>query len=109
MLPHQTSGPYTIYSRKGEFQILYVGRAHTHGDASCSFCRPYRLFERSVFDGGSVHDSGYIDWIHALDIVLNLDADISCQVRAVVDRIQSTRLPRAWCGPAKCLWIPRRR
>jgi len=41
-------------------------------------------------------NSGYIDWIHALDIVLNLDADIFVpgQGPSSID-IQSTRLPRS--------------
>jgi glyoxylase-like metal-dependent hydrolase (beta-lactamase superfamily II) len=79
MLPHQTfRDRMTIYLGGKEIQILYVGRAHTRGDAIVFVPADRIVYLSEVFFDGRFPfmNSGYIDWIQALDIVLNLDADI---------------------------------
>jgi glyoxylase-like metal-dependent hydrolase (beta-lactamase superfamily II) len=79
MLPHQTfRDRMTIYLGGKEIQILYVGRAHTRGDAIVFVPADRIVYLSEVFFDGRFPfmNSGYIDWIQALDIVLKLDADI---------------------------------
>ncbi len=61
-----------------EIQILHIGKAHTRGD-SIVFVPEDRivyLSELLFYDRFPWMNSGYVDWINAIDIVLNLDADI---------------------------------
>jgi len=79
MLPHQTfRDRMTLYLGGKEIQILHIGRAHTRGDAIVFVPQDRIVYLSEVFFDGRFPfmNSGYIDWIHALDIALNLDADI---------------------------------
>jgi cyclase len=79
MLPHQTfRDRMTLYLGGKEIQILHIGRAHTRGDSIVFVPQDRIVYLSEVFFDGRFPfmNSGYIDWIHALDIALNLDADI---------------------------------
>jgi glyoxylase-like metal-dependent hydrolase (beta-lactamase superfamily II) len=79
MLPHQTfRDRMTIYLGGKEIQILHIGRAHTRGDAIVFVPQDRIVYLSEVFFDGRFPfmNSGYVDWIHALDIALNLEADI---------------------------------
>ncbi len=68
----------TFYFGGKEIQILHIGRAHTRGD-SIVFVPEDRivyLSELLFYDRFPWMESGYVNWIQALDIALNLDADI---------------------------------
>jgi cyclase len=61
-----------------EIEILHVGKAHTRGD-SIVFVPQDRIVyvsELFFYDRFPWMNSGYVDWINAIDIALNLDADI---------------------------------
>jgi cyclase len=61
-----------------EIQIVHIGKAHTRGD-SIVFVPEDRivyLSELLFYDRFPWMNSGYVDWINAIDIALNLDADI---------------------------------
>jgi glyoxylase-like metal-dependent hydrolase (beta-lactamase superfamily II) len=61
-----------------EIQILHIGKAHTRGD-SIVFVpadRVVYISELFFYDRFPWMNSGYSDWINAIDIVSNLDADI---------------------------------
>ena len=61
-----------------EIQILHIGKGHTRGD-SIVFVPADRIVyvsELLFYDRFPWMNSGYVDWINAIDIVLNLDADI---------------------------------
>jgi glyoxylase-like metal-dependent hydrolase (beta-lactamase superfamily II) len=78
-LPHLTYRDRMTLSFGGkEIQILHIGKAHTRGD-SIVFVPADRivyLSELLFYDRFPWMNSGYVDWINAIDIVLNLDADI---------------------------------
>src|SRR6266436_8074384 len=78
-LPHLTyQDRMTFYFGGKEIQILHIGRAHTRGD-SIVFVPEDRivyLSELLFYDRFPWMESGYVNWIQALDIALNLDADI---------------------------------
>jgi glyoxylase-like metal-dependent hydrolase (beta-lactamase superfamily II) len=79
MLPHQTyRDRMSIYLGGKEIQILHVGRAHTRGDSIVFVPADRIVYLSEVFFDGRFPflNSGYVDWIHALDAALNLDADI---------------------------------
>ena len=79
MLPHQTfRDRMTLYLGGKEIQILYVGRAHTRGDAIVFVPQDRIVYLSEVFFDGRFPfmNSGYVDWIRALDTALNLEADI---------------------------------
>ena len=79
MLPHQTyRDRMTLYLGGKEIQILYVGRAHTRGDSIVFVPQDRIVYLSEVFFDGRFPfmNSGYVDWIHALDVALNLEADI---------------------------------
>src|SRR5712691_12607597 len=78
-LPNQTfRDRMTIYLGGKEIQILYVGRAHTRGDSIVFVPQDRIVYLSEVFFDGRFPfmNSGYVDWIHALDVALNLEADI---------------------------------
>ncbi|HYM18716.1 MAG TPA: MBL fold metallo-hydrolase [Micropepsaceae bacterium] len=61
-----------------EIQILHIGRAHTRGD-SIVFVPQDRIVYMSelfFYDRFPWMESGYADWITAIDTALKLDADI---------------------------------
>jgi cyclase len=61
-----------------EIQILHIGRAHTRGD-SIVFVPQDRIVYMSelfFYDRFPWMESGYADWINAIDTALKLDADI---------------------------------
>jgi glyoxylase-like metal-dependent hydrolase (beta-lactamase superfamily II) len=78
-LPHLTYRDRMTLSLGGkEIQILHIGKAHTRGD-SIVFVPEDRivyLSELLFYDRFPWMNSGYVDWINTIDIVLNLDADI---------------------------------
>jgi len=78
-LPHLTyKDRMTLQLGGKEIQILHVGKAHTRGD-SIVFVPADRIVyisELFFYDRFPWMNSGYSDWINAIDIVLNLDADI---------------------------------
>jgi len=78
-LPHLTyRDRMTLQLGGKEIQILHIGKAHTRGD-SIVFVPTDRIVyisELFFYDRFPWMNSGYSDWINAIDIVLNLDADI---------------------------------
>lgn len=78
-LPHLTyRDRMTLQLGGKEIQILHIGKAHTRGD-SIVFIPADRIVyvsELFFYDRFPWMNSGYSDWINAIDIVLNLDADI---------------------------------
>jgi glyoxylase-like metal-dependent hydrolase (beta-lactamase superfamily II) len=79
MLPHQTfRDRMTIYPGGKEIQILYLGRAHTRGDAIVFVPQDRIVYLSEVFFDGRFPfmNDGYVDWISTIDAVLKLDADI---------------------------------
>ena len=78
-LPHQTyRDRMTLQLGGKEIQILHFGRAHTRGD-SVVFVPEDRIVYMSelfFYDRFPWMNTGYVDWIHAIDIALNLEADI---------------------------------
>jgi glyoxylase-like metal-dependent hydrolase (beta-lactamase superfamily II) len=78
-LPHQTYRDRMVLHLGGkEIQILHFGRAHTRGD-SIVFVPEDRIVYMSelfFYDRFPWMNTGYVDWIHAIDIALNLEADI---------------------------------
>ena len=78
-LPHLTYRDRMTLNLGGkEIQILHIGKAHTRGD-SIVFVPADRIAyisELFFYDRFPWMNSGYVDWINAIDIALNLDADI---------------------------------
>lgn len=78
-LPHLTyQDRMTLRLGGKEIQILHIGKAHTRGD-SIVFVPQDRIVYMSelfFYDRFPWMNSGYVDWINAIDIALNLDADI---------------------------------
>ena len=78
-LPHLTyRDRMTLRLGGKEIQILHIGRAHTRGD-SIVFVPEDRivyLSELLFYDRFPWMNDGYVNWINAIDIALNLDADI---------------------------------
>jgi glyoxylase-like metal-dependent hydrolase (beta-lactamase superfamily II) len=78
-LPHLTYRDRMMLNLGGkEIQILHFGRAHTRGD-SIVFVPQDRIVYMSellFYDRFPWMETGYVDWINAIDIALNLDADI---------------------------------
>jgi glyoxylase-like metal-dependent hydrolase (beta-lactamase superfamily II) len=78
-LPHLTYRDRITLNLGGkEIQIVHIGKAHTRGD-SIVFVPEDRivyLSELLFYDRFPWMNSGYVDWINAIDIALNLDADI---------------------------------
>jgi len=68
----------TLHLGGKEIQIIHVGPAHTRGD-SIVFVPEDRIVyvsELLFYDRFPWMNSGYVNWISAIDTVLNLDADI---------------------------------
>lgn len=79
MLPHQTyRDRMSIFLGGKEIQILYIGRAHTRGDSIVYVPQDRIVYLSEVFfdERFPFMNSGYINWINAIDIALNLGADI---------------------------------
>jgi glyoxylase-like metal-dependent hydrolase (beta-lactamase superfamily II) len=78
-LPHLTyRDRMTLRLGGKEIQILHIGRAHTRGD-SIVFVPEDRIVYMSellFYDRFPWMNDGYVNWINAIDIALNLDADI---------------------------------
>jgi glyoxylase-like metal-dependent hydrolase (beta-lactamase superfamily II) len=78
-LPHLTYRDHmTLHLGGKEIRILHIGRAHTRGD-SIVFVPQDRivyLSELLFYERFPWMNDGYINWINAIDIALNLDADI---------------------------------
>ena len=61
-----------------EIQIIHIGPGHTRGD-SIVFVPEDRIVyasEAFFYERFPFMNSGYLNWINAIDIILNLDADI---------------------------------
>jgi len=86
-LPHLTFRDHLIiYPGGKEIRILHVGRAHTRGD-SIVFVPADRivyLSELFFYDRFPWMADGYVNWINAIDIALNLDADIFVPAHGVL-------------------------
>ncbi len=68
----------TLHLGGKEIQIIHIGAAHTRGD-SIIFVPEDRIVyisELLFYDRFPWMNSGYVDWISAIDIVLNMEADI---------------------------------
>jgi glyoxylase-like metal-dependent hydrolase (beta-lactamase superfamily II) len=68
----------TLHLGGKEIQILHIGRAHTRGD-SIVFVPEDRIVYMSellFYDRFPWMSDGYVNWINAIDIALNLGADI---------------------------------
>jgi glyoxylase-like metal-dependent hydrolase (beta-lactamase superfamily II) len=79
MLPHQTyRDRMTIFLGGKEIQILYVGKAHTRGDSIVFVPQDRIVYLSEVFfdERFPFMNSGYVNWINAIDIALKLEADI---------------------------------
>jgi cyclase len=79
MLPDQTfRDRMSIFLGGKEIQVLYAGRAHTRGDAIVFVPQDRIVYMSEVFFDGRFPfmNSGYLNWINAVDIALKLDADI---------------------------------
>ncbi len=78
-LPHQTYRErMSLYLGGKEIQIIHIGPAHTRGD-SIVFVPEDRIVyvsELLFYNRFPWMNSGYIEWINAIDVVLDLDADI---------------------------------
>jgi len=79
MLPDLTyRDRMTLQVGDKEIQIIHVGPGHTRGD-SIVFVPEDRIVytsEAFFFDRFPFMNSGYLNWINAIDIILNLDADV---------------------------------
>ena len=79
MLPHQTfRDRMTLYLGGKEIQILHIGRAHTRGDSIVFVPADRIVYLSEVFFDGRFPfmNDGDVDWIHALDVALNFEADV---------------------------------
>ena len=78
-LPHQTYRErMSLHLGGKEIQIIHIGPAHTRGD-SIVFVPEDRIVyvsELLFYNRFPWMNSGYIEWINAIDVVLDLDADI---------------------------------
>ena len=79
MLPHLTfKDRMTLHLGGKEIQILYLGRAHTRGDAIVFVPQDRIAYLSEVFFDGRFPfmNDGYVEWIATIDAALKLDADI---------------------------------
>jgi glyoxylase-like metal-dependent hydrolase (beta-lactamase superfamily II) len=79
MLPNQTfRDQMSIFLGGKEIRVMHVGRAHTRGDAIVFVPSDRIVYMSEVFFDGRFPfmNSGYLNWINAIDIALKLDADI---------------------------------
>jgi glyoxylase-like metal-dependent hydrolase (beta-lactamase superfamily II) len=79
IMPHQTfRDRMTIYLGGKEIQLLFLGRAHTRGDAVVFVPQDRIVYLSEVFFDGRFPfmNDGYVEWIKTIDAVLNLPADI---------------------------------
>jgi len=78
-LPQQTYRDRMALHLGGkEIQILHIGRAHTRGDTIVFVPQDRIVYMSELFfyDRFPWMESGYADWIAAIDTALKLDADI---------------------------------
>ena len=76
MLPDQTfRDRMSIFLGGKEIQILYAGRAHTRGDAIVFVPQDRIVYMSEVFFDGRFPfmNSGYVNWINAIDIASKTD------------------------------------
>ncbi len=68
----------TLYVGDKEIQIFHVGPAHTRGDSIVFVPQDRIVYTSEVFfyQRFPFMDSGTLNWINAIDFILNLDADI---------------------------------
>jgi cyclase len=68
----------TLHVGDKEIQIIHVGPAHTRGDSIVFIPEDRIVFASEAFfyERYPFMNSGYLNWIHAIDMILNLDADI---------------------------------
>ena len=68
----------TLHVGDKKIQIIHIGPAHTRGD-SIVFVPEDRIVyasEAFFYERFPFMNSGYLNWINAIDIILNLEADI---------------------------------
>jgi len=78
-LPHLTYAErMTLHLGGKEIQIIHVGPAHTRGDSIVYVPEDRIVFTSEVFfyDRFPFMDSGGLNWINAIDLILGLDAEI---------------------------------
>jgi glyoxylase-like metal-dependent hydrolase (beta-lactamase superfamily II) len=78
-LPDLTYGDRMALHLGGkDIEILYIGRAHTRGDSIVFVPKDHIVYMSELFfyDRFPWMDSGYVNWINAIDIALKLDANI---------------------------------
>jgi glyoxylase-like metal-dependent hydrolase (beta-lactamase superfamily II) len=79
ILPHLTfRDRMTITLGGKEIQILYLGRAHTRGDAAVFVPQDRIVYLSEIFFDGRFPfgDDAYVEWITTIDNALKLEADI---------------------------------
>ena len=79
ILPHMTfRDRMTITLGGKEIQILYLGRAHTRGDAAVFVPQDRIVYLSEIFFDGRFPfgDDAYVEWITTIDNALKLEADI---------------------------------
>lgn len=79
LMPHETFRErMSIFLGGKEIQLLYLGRAHTRGDAVVFVPQDRIVYLSEVFFDGRFPfmNDGYVDWIKTIDAALKLDADI---------------------------------
>jgi glyoxylase-like metal-dependent hydrolase (beta-lactamase superfamily II) len=79
ILPHITfRDRMTITLGGKEIQILYLGRAHTRGDAAVFVPQDRIVYLSEIFFDGRFPfgDDAYVEWIATIDNALKLEADI---------------------------------
>jgi glyoxylase-like metal-dependent hydrolase (beta-lactamase superfamily II) len=79
ILPHLTfRDKMTITLGGKEIQILYLGRAHTRGDAAVFVPQDRIVYLSEIFFDGRFPfgDDAYVEWIATIDNALKLEADI---------------------------------
>jgi glyoxylase-like metal-dependent hydrolase (beta-lactamase superfamily II) len=79
ILPHATfNDKMTIYVGGKEIQLIYLGRAHTRGDAVVFVPQDRIVYLSEVFFDARFPfmNDGYVEWIETIDKALKLEADI---------------------------------
>jgi glyoxylase-like metal-dependent hydrolase (beta-lactamase superfamily II) len=79
IMPHETfRDRMSLYLGGKEIQLLFLGRAHTGGDAVVFVPADRIVYLSEVFFDGRFPfmNDGYVEWIDTIDKVLKLDADV---------------------------------
>jgi glyoxylase-like metal-dependent hydrolase (beta-lactamase superfamily II) len=79
-----------------DIQILYLGRAHTRGDAAVFVPQDRIVYLSEIFFDGRFPfgDDAYVEWIATIDNALKLDADIFVPGQGPSQIAQAPRMSR---------------